>query len=126
MAGVSPARAASACSRLSLDEISTAARSAPSSAMPAPTRNASWKPSVSEISGLRSPEAIASLVVAVATAARTARPSAPPICCEVLMRPEASPASSGLIPVTAAIVVGTNASPSPIAASSDGNRMSPT
>ena len=42
------------------------------------------------------------------------------------MSPDASPASSGPMPVTAAIVVGTNASPRPMAASSDGNRTSPT
>ncbi len=94
--------------------------------MPAPIRNASWKPAVSDTSGLRSPDAIESSVVAVATAARTASPSAPPTCCEVLISPDARPASSGLMPVTAAIVVGTNARPSPIAASSDGNRTSPT
>ena len=54
-ASPSPARAASACSRLSFDEIISAARSAPSSAKPAQTRNASWKPSVSAIAWLRSP-----------------------------------------------------------------------
>src|SRR5207244_4209653 len=56
----------------------------------------------------------------LAIVARIASPSAPPICCEVLIRPEASPASCGLVPVTAAIVTDTNANPNPTAASSDG------
>ena len=44
----------------------------------------------------------------LATVARIARPSAPPTCWEVLISPEASPASCGSVPVTAAIVTGTN------------------
>jgi hypothetical protein len=60
----------------------------------------------------------------VATVASTAKPSAPPTCCEVLIRPLANPASSASTPETAAIVLVTNARPSPIAASSDGPRMS--
>ena len=61
-----------------------------------------------------------------ATVARIARPSAPPTCCAVLIRPEARPASCGLVPVTAAMVTGTNANPSPTAASSDGPSTSAT
>ena len=57
--------------------------------------------------------------------ARIARPSAPPTCCDVLISPDASPVSCGSTPDTAAIVIGTNANPSPTAATSDGNRMSP-
>ena len=49
----------------------------------------------------------------LAIAARIARPSAPPICCDVLIRPEARPASCGSTPATAAIVIGTNAKPRP-------------
>ena len=56
----------------------------------------------------------------LAIVARIASPSAPPICWEVLIRPDASPASCGLVPVTAAIVTDTNANPNPRAASSDG------
>ena len=52
--------------------------------------------------------------------------SAPPICCAVLIRPDASPASCGLVPVTAAIVTDTKANPNPAAASSDGPRTSAT
>ena len=55
---------------------------------------------------------------------RTARPSAPPICCEVLISPLARPCSRCSTPETAAIVEVTKPKPSPIAASSDGPRMS--
>ena len=61
----------------------------------------------------------------VATAARIASPSAPPTCWAVLTSPEASPAWSGRIPVTAAIVTDTNENPRPTAASSDGPSTSP-
>src|SRR3954465_15534691 len=44
---------------------------------------------------------------------RIARPSAPPICCDVLNRPEASPASSALTLVVAISVIGTNVLPMP-------------
>ena len=47
-----------------------------------------------------------STVVELAIDARIARPSAPPTCWVVLIRPEARPASSGVMPVTAAIVTG--------------------
>ena len=45
---------------------------------------------------------------------------APPTCWEVLISPEARPASCGLVPVTAPIVTETNENPRPKAASSDG------
>ena len=61
-----------------------------------------------------------------AIVARIARPSAPPICCDVLISPLASPASRPDTPLTAAIVMGTNAKPRPTAASSDAGRMSET
>ena len=38
---------------------------------------------------------------------------APPICCEVLIRPEASPASRSATPASAAIETGTNANAMP-------------
>ena len=60
----------------------------------------------------------------IETAARVARPSAPPTCCEVLIRPLARPCSWSGIPETAAIVTGTKEKPSPTAASSEGPRMS--
>ena len=90
---------------------------------------AAWKPSVSAAgSALWSPPAaaIASCVVEFAIVARMARPSAPPTCWEVLISPLASPDSWAETPATAAIVSGTNTSPSPTAASSDGNSTSPT
>ena len=62
----------------------------------------------------------------MAIADRIARPSAPPTCCEVLIRPDARPASSGFVPITAAIVTDTNASPRPKPTTSDGNSTSPT
>ena len=69
-------------------------------------------------------DAITSSVRELAIVASTASPSAPPICCEVLISPLASPDSCSRTPETAAIVVVTKAKPSPIAASSDGPRMS--
>ena len=93
--------------------------------MPAQVRNASWKPSVSA-TGAHPLAALegAAWWSAVATVAVTARPRAPPICCEVLISPDASPASAGSGPVTAAMVTGTKDMPRPIAASIDGNRTS--
>ena len=44
----------------------------------------------------------------------TATPIAPPICWLVLISPEATPASAWLTPVSAPIVIGTNASASPM------------
>ena len=61
----SPRRAASACSRASREEISVAARIAPAKANPAPTRNASWKPSVRATARSRTPSETAEVVVAV-------------------------------------------------------------
>ena len=45
---------------------------------------------------------------------RSASPRAPPICCAVLKRPDASPASSAGTPLVAISVIGTNTSPMPI------------
>ena len=49
----------------------------------------------------------------VAIVDSAAMPSAPPICCEVLIRPDASPASEGVTPASAAIEIGTNENPIP-------------
>ena len=83
--------------------------------MAAPTQNAAANPSVSA-TACYEPLANASSVVDTATVERIAMPTAPPICCDVLMRPDASPASSGFVPATAAIVIGTyaNGMPSPM------------
>ena len=55
-----------------------------------------------------------------ATVAMSARPTAPPTWREVLIRPEASPASWSGTPVVAAIVIGTNDNPSPTPTSTTG------
>jgi hypothetical protein len=53
------------------------------------------------------------VVVLAATVERIARPRAPPICCEELNRPDASPASSSRTLVVAMSVSGTNVKPRP-------------
>ena len=87
----------------------------PTKVIAAPAQNAFWKPSVSA-AGTGVPDATASLVVEAAIVERIAIPTAPPICCDVLIRPEARPASSCCVPASAAIVSETNASgmPKPI------------
>ena len=56
----------------------------------------------------------------------TARRSrAPPICWDVLIRPDASPASEGSTPARAAIEIGTNEKPIPIAISRNPGSRSP-
>ena len=64
------------------------------------------------------------LVVEVAIAESAAIPSAPPICCDVLKRPEASPASDARTPASAAIEIGTNEKPSPAPISRNPGRRS--
>ena len=59
------------------------------------------------------PVLTASLVVVVAIADSAAMPRAPPICCDVLISPEASPASWSCTPANAAIEIGTNEKPMP-------------
>ena len=49
-----------------------------------------------------------------ATVAATATPRAPPICCEVLMRPDANPASCSSTPASAAIDIGMKANAMPM------------
>ena len=61
------------------------------------------------------PDAIASSVRDVAIVDSAAMPSAPPICCDVLISPEASPASAGWTPASAAIEIGTKEKPMPSA-----------
>src|SRR3954462_428662 len=78
----------------------------------ADTVNAPVKPCVSA-AGRADPPSSALVTPDVETAARTARPSAPPTCWVVLSRPEARPESSAATPLVAAIVIGTNDMPSP-------------
>ena len=59
------------------------------------------------------PAATALSVRDVAIVDSAAMPSAPPICCEVLNRPDARPASAGWTPARAAIEIGTNEKPIP-------------
>src|SRR5262249_15789959 len=61
------------------------------------------------------PDATASAVREVAIVESAAIPSAPPICCDVLMSPDARPASLDSTPASAAIEIGTNANPMPTA-----------
>ena len=72
-----------------------------------------WKPSVSATAVAVAAARDHVVGAALATAASIARPSAPPTCWEVLISPDARPASCGSTPATAAIVIGTNAKPSP-------------
>src|SRR4051812_15911971 len=88
----------------------------PISASPAPTRKATWKPSTSALgTNARlfpwSPRYESYRVNVIVDS--TATPSAPPTCCEVLIRPEAIPASSWVTPISEAIWTGTNEKPSP-------------
>ena len=85
----------------------------PSAAITAPTQKAAWNPVVSA-SGTASPERAALSVCETATEERIAIPSAPPICCDVLISPEARPASFASIPARAAIEIETNANGIPI------------
>ena len=119
--------AISTWARLSRPRISTRTPIRPAIANPAPPRKAAWKPSVSAAGSADfapPAAAIASEVREVAIVESSARPSAPPTCWAVLIRPLARPASRSVAPETAAIVTGTKANPSPTAASSEGPRMS--
>ena len=91
----SPLRAVTECSRLSREEISTMARIAPATAKPAPTRNAWSNPLVRATEALWTPEWKRLWVRLLAIVVRIASPTAPPICWEVLIRPDAGPASCG-------------------------------
>ncbi len=83
--------------------------------MPASTQKPSAKPLVCACAG-EWPDARSVPVCVNATDAAIATPSAPPICCDVLISPDASPASSGSTPASAAIDIGMNANamPTPI------------
>src|SRR5664279_3965772 len=75
--------------------------------MPASTQNPRAKPLVAACAG-ESPEASSVFVCVNATVAAIATPSAPPICCDALSSPDASPASCGSTPASAAIDIGMN------------------
>ena len=87
----------------------TSARHATTDAAPIPaiTQKPSENPLVCA-SGRRVTGASSVPVCVNATVAAIATPSAPPICCEVLISPDASPASCGSTPASAAIDIGMN------------------
>ena len=84
----------------------------PRAATTTPPVKAAEKPSTSA-TGTALPDSTALSVRDVAIVDSAAMPSAPPICCEVLNRPEARPASAGWTPARAAIEIGTNEKPIP-------------
>jgi hypothetical protein len=92
--------------------MSVSAATMPTAAMAAPTTKAPVNPCTSA-DGCAVPSASACEVRDVAIVDSTAMPSAPPICCVVLNRPDASPASAGWTPASAAIEIGTNEKPRP-------------
>ena len=92
--------------------MSVRAATTPRAAKTAPTRNADEKPSTSA-TGRAAPLRTESSDCDVAIVESAAMPSAPPICWEVLIRPEASPASDAFTPASAAIEIGTNENPIP-------------
>ena len=61
------------------------------------------------------PAATSLSVRVIAIVESSAMPTAPPICCDVLIRPDASPASACLTPASAAIEIGTKQSAIPSA-----------
>src|SRR3954447_9149913 len=75
--------------------------------MPASTQNPRAKPLVAACAG-ECPDVSSVFVCVNATVAAIATPSAPPICCDALISPDASPVSCGSTPATAAIDIGMN------------------
>src|SRR3954454_3824929 len=96
----------------------------PTAATIAPARNAPWKP-VTSADAFVEPVATASVARVVAIVDSAAIPSAPPICCDVLIKPDAKPASAGWMPASAAIEIGTNEKPRPTATSRNPGNRSP-
>ena len=78
----------------------------------AATQKAALKP-LTNASGCGVPLSIKFVLRVVKTVVRIAIPSAPPICWDVLISPDASPASVGWIPERAAMETGTKAKPRP-------------
>jgi hypothetical protein len=91
----------------------------------APTRNADEKPST-RASGSIVAVARESSVRDLAIVESAAMPSAPPICCDVLIRPDASPASDAFTPASAEIEIGTKENPIPTPMIRKPGRRSPT
>src|SRR4051794_1446458 len=123
MASSPSATGAGDASARSWPRTTNSATRSPASATPTPTVKADWKPATSA-SACRLPDATWSPVTDVATADNAAIPSAPPTCWDVLIRPEASPASEDWTPASAAIEIGTNEKPMPTAMSRKPGRRS--
>src|SRR5262245_15755709 len=102
---------------------STSIVTSPARTKAAPPAKAQWKPVTSAWGSLAPP---APVVLLAASVERIARPSAPPICCEVLKRPEASPWSSSSSPVVAISVSGMNTAPIPREVTTSAGRTSAT
>ena len=96
----------------SLERTSAKLATTAAAAIPASTQKASEKPLVSA-SGCEWPDASSVFTCVKATVEQIATPSAPPICCEVLISPDARPASCGSTPASAAIETGMNANAIP-------------
>ena len=114
-------RAACACSRLSREEIRTAARIAPAMAKPAPDEERAVEPLCqgdrgAVNAGVEQRSGCGCWRSSPGSRVRARRLSAGP-CCSVRRRGRPP---CGSVPVTAAIVTGTNENPSPAPASSDG------
>jgi hypothetical protein len=90
--------------------------------IPAMTQKPSANPLVCALSASW-PDAMSVFVWVNATVAAIATPSAPPICCDVLIKPDARPASRSGTPASAAIDIGMNENAIPIPTSRyPGNR----
>ena len=83
------------------------------------TQSAHWKPPVNA-AGAAEPAAVSVLKWPAATVDAIATPIAPPICCVVLSRPEARPASCSATPASPAIEIGMNAKAVPAPATKNG------
>ena len=101
------------CSTTTSDE-RTSARHATTEAAPTPanTQNASPKPLVNAVAGSWCDASRVRMCVN-ATYDATATPTAPPICSDVLIKPDARPASCDTTPASAAIDIGMNANAMP-------------
>src|SRR3954469_25927559 len=101
----------------------TAAATAPAAAKPAPTQNATEKPPVSAAAGAW-PLPARAAVCDGGLGAGTGGPSEPPNWRDVLISPDARPASSRRTPATPAIVTDTKEKPIPAAVTMDGAKTS--
>jgi hypothetical protein len=90
------------------------------SAIAAQASSAFWNPLVSAAASTAAVLWVVAVECATMIAAMIASPRPPPTCCDVLMRPDASPCSSFSTPSVAAIAMPGNTGPIPMATSSEG------